>query len=63
MKRTGYQTRRITALRQVVTQTVVHEVGHALRWCRLLHVALLPALFLQYLLEIHHLEGRVRSEE
>ena len=63
MKRTGNQTRRITALRQVVTQTVVHEVGHALRWRRLLHVALLPTLFLQYLLEIHHLERRVRSEE
>ena len=54
MQRTADQARRITALWQVITQAVVHKVGHALCRCSLLHVALLPALFFHNLLEIHH---------
>ena len=54
MQRTADQAWCITALRQVVTQAVVHKVGHALCRCSLLHVTLLPALFLHNLLEIHH---------
>jgi uncharacterized FAD-dependent dehydrogenase len=38
----------------VVAQAVVHEVCHALRRSGLLHVALLPACTLQFLLEVHH---------
>ena len=56
MQRTADDTRSIAALWQVVAQTVVHEVGHTLGWCSLLHVALLPALLFYYLLEVHHLE-------
>mgnify|MGYP007107556669 CR=1 FL=1 len=54
MERTADQAWGITALRQVVAQTIVHEVGHALRWSGLLHVALLPTMLFQDLLEVHH---------
>ena len=54
MQRTADQARRITALWQVITQAIVHKVGHTLCRCSLLHVALLPALFFHNLLEIHH---------
>ena len=44
MQRTADQARRITALWQVITQAVVHKVGHALCRCSLLHVASKKAL-------------------
>ena len=56
MERTADKARGITALGKVVAQTVVHKVGHALGRCRLLHIALLPALLLHDLLEMHHRE-------
>ena len=54
VKGRGYESGGIAALWQVVAQAVVHEVCHALRWSGLLHVALLPARTLQFLLEVHH---------
>lgn len=54
VKGRGYESGGIAALGQVVAQTVVHEVCHALRRSGLLHVALLPARTLQFFLEVHH---------
>ena len=49
----------IGTLGQIIRQTIVHEVGHALSRCRLLPVALLPGGTLELLLELHHREWRV----
>ena len=56
MQRTRNQAWSIAALWQIITQSIVHEVSHALCRCSLLHVALLPALLFHDFLEVHHLE-------
>ncbi len=56
MQRTGYYSRRIRHFRQVVAQLGVYEVRHSLCRCRLLHVAVYPAVVFKSLLEVHHLQ-------
>ena len=54
VQRTRYQSWRIRRLGQVVTQLSIHKIRHPLRWCRLLHISLLPTHLLQLLLKPHH---------
>ena len=49
-----HQPRGITALGQIEAEPSIHEVGHALRWSRLLAIALLPTVVLQLFLKVHH---------
>jgi len=54
MQRTADQSGCITAVGKIVTQSVIHKVGHTLSGCSLFHIALQPAVFLQFLLKTEH---------
>ena len=56
-----HQAGRVARLGQVVTQTAVDKVGHALRRGSLTAVALLPACLFECLLQVHHAQrvGRI----
>ena len=57
MQRRGQETWRITALGKVERHFLVDKVHHALGWCCLLHIALLPAEFFKAFLIAHHAES------
>ena len=59
MERRRYETRGITAFRQVERHLLVYKVHHALRRCSLSHITLLPAHLLQPFLISHHAQGIV----
>lgn len=56
MQGRSYQPGSIRRLGQVGTEAAVYEVGHALGWCRLMAVALLPAEAFKVFLQEKHVQ-------
>ena len=55
----GDESRSIRTLGQVVAETLVHKVSHALGGCLLLHTSLQPAVAFHLRLPFHHPQGTV----
>lgn len=62
MKGRGQQTGGVGTARKVVAEFSVDEISHALGGGGLLHVTLLPAVCLNFLLIFHHPEGTVARD-
>ena len=60
MERAADKSGSVAAVGEIVAQVTIDKVGHALSRSCLLSVALLPAVFFQPLLKVHHAE-RVHS--
>ena len=54
VQRRGDQAWGIAGLGQVEAQLLVDKIHHALGWCRLAHIPLLPGEALKALLKLHH---------